>query len=84
VITGRVQGVWFRASMREKAAQYGVDGWVRNTDDGSVEAVVQGDEESVTRLVEWTRVGPPGARVSSVLQERLDSYPRQTEFRILP
>jgi acylphosphatase len=82
VIRGRVQGVSFRASMREEAARHRVDGWVRNTDDGSVEAVLQGDEDGVYRLVRWAEVGPPGAKVSSVVQERLDSYPRQTEFRI--
>ncbi len=83
VITGIVQGVSFRAAMRERAARHRVNGWVRNRDDGSVEAVLQGDDEGVTRMLGWARVGPPGAKVSSVVQERLDSYPLQTEFMIV-
>lgn len=84
VVLGRVQGVSFRVTMREKAVHHKVDGWVRNRDDGSVEALVQGEEERVSRLIEWTKVGPSGARVSSVVEERLDTYPRQRDFRILP
>jgi len=84
VIAGRVQGVSFRSNMREKAIHHRVDGWVRNSGDGSVEAVLQGDEVDVSRVLDWARVGPPGAKVSSVVQERLDSCPRQTEFRIAP
>jgi len=83
-ITGTVQGVSFRATMRERAARHRVNGWVRNRDDGSVEAVLQGDLEGITRLLGWARVGPPVAKVSSVVQERLDTYPRQTGFRIVP
>jgi acylphosphatase len=84
VVTGRVQGVSFRASMQERASLLGVDGWVRNSEDGSVEAIVQGEEEVVALMVGWARVGPRGALVSSVVQERLDPYPRQTGFRIVP
>ena len=65
-ISGRVQGVSFRYSMRAEARRLGVTGWVRNRHDGSVEAVVQGSAEAVDALVEWSRHGPPGARVSGV------------------
>jgi acylphosphatase len=66
VIHGRVQGVWFRESMRQKAEQLGVTGWVRNRADGTVEALVQGGDASVAAMLEWARVGPPQARVTRV------------------
>ena len=67
-IEGRVQGVWFRESMRREAERLGVTGWVRNAQDGSVEAVVQGADEAVDALIEWARIGPPLARVDRVTQ----------------
>ena len=63
---GRVQGVFFRAEARERAESLGVSGWIRNAEDGSVEAVFEGDEERVQSLVEWCRRGPRGAVVDSV------------------
>jgi acylphosphatase len=66
VIDGRVQGVFFRDSCRREAAAAGVAGWVRNRDDGRVEAVFEGDETAVERLVAWCRHGPPRAAVTSV------------------
>ena len=65
-IRGRVQGVWFRESMRREAEALGVAGWVRNRPDGSVEAVVQGDPEAVEAIIRWARRGPEAARVSAV------------------
>ena len=65
-ITGLVQGVWYRESMREAAEGLGVAGWVRNRDDGSVEAVVRGAPERVEALITWCRQGPPLARVKEV------------------
>ena len=65
-IHGRVQGVWYRESMRREAERLGVAGWVRNTPDGSVEAVVQGSAEAVDALIEWSRSGPPQARVDRI------------------
>jgi len=67
LIQGRVQGAWFRESMRREAERLGVTGWVRNTPDGAVEAVVQGSDEAVDALVEWARAGgPPMARVERI------------------
>jgi acylphosphatase len=73
VVSGRVQGVWFRESCREQASLQGVSGWVRNRADGGVEAVFEGPEPAVDRLVEWCRHGPRRARVErfEVHDERL-------------
>jgi len=83
LVAGRVQGVSFRAIMREKAVHNKVDGWVRNRNDGSVEALLQGEEASVRKLIEWARLGPPRASVSSLSEKRLASHPRQAGFRIV-
>ena len=66
LITGRVQGVNFRAACQRMAWQRGVTGWVRNLDDGRVEAVFEGPPEAVARLVDWCGSGPALARVSAV------------------
>jgi len=65
-IRGRVQGVFFRAEARVRAESLGVAGWIRNADDGSVEAVFEGDDEQLESMVEWCRRGPSGARVEEV------------------
>ncbi len=65
-ITGRVQDVGFRESMRLIANALNVNGWVRNRADGSVEAVLQGDDAAVEQLVGWCHNGPPGANVKYV------------------
>ena len=65
-ITGRVQGVGYRAWAMQTAARLGLRGWVRNRSDGSVEALVIGEEDAVGRMVEACREGPFGARVSDV------------------
>ena len=66
LISGRVQGVFFRDSCRRLARQHGVSGWVRNLPDGQVEAVFEGRAEDVDRLVEWVRRGPSRAVVAGV------------------
>lgn len=66
LISGRVQGVWFRATTKEKAEELGVTGWVRNTSDGKVEAVFVGEEEKVDELIKWCHHGPPLAEVEKV------------------
>ncbi|MDP3938106.1 MAG: acylphosphatase [Deltaproteobacteria bacterium] len=66
IVHGRVQGVWFRGGTQSFARSRGVTGWVRNRAEGTVEAVLEGDEESVRAVVAWCREGPPGARVDRV------------------
>jgi acylphosphatase len=66
VIRGRVQGVFFRESMRLEAERLGLRGWVRNRRDGTVEAVVQGPADAVEAMLGWARRGPEDARVSGV------------------
>jgi len=69
--------------MREAALRLWVRGWVRNMDDGRVEALVQGEEVQVERLIEWARVGPPGADVTSLERRRVEEFPPQVGFRVL-
>lgn len=66
LVSGRVQGVFFRDSTRQMAARHGVTGWARNLPDGRVEAVFEGDESAVDAAVAWVHEGPPRARVDSV------------------
>lgn len=78
-IRGRVQGVFFRESMRQRAEQLKVTGWVRNRSDGSVEALVQGEPFAVDAMLEWARRGPDVARVDRVDIETADD---QSDFPI--
>jgi acylphosphatase len=66
IVRGQVQGVFFRDSMRRRALQHQVSGWVSNRADGAVEAVLEGDEAEVERVVGFAHRGPRGARVESV------------------
>ena len=66
VVSGHVQGVFFRETARRRALALGVEGWIHNALDGSVEAAFEGDAEAVERLVEFCREGPRGARVDWV------------------
>jgi acylphosphatase len=69
LVSGKVQGVYFRANTREQARERGVDGWVRNLRDGRVEAVFEGPADDVDAMVEWCHEGSPAARVDDVEAE---------------
>jgi acylphosphatase len=71
IVTGRVQGVWFRDRCREQARNEGVAGFARNRADGSVEVELEGPEPAVERVVAWCRVGPSRASVNAVAVERI-------------
>lgn len=66
VVSGHVQGVFFRDSCRQVATRLGLRGWVRNNADGTVEAVFEGGSDGVDELVDWCREGPPRASVTNV------------------
>ena len=68
-VTGTVQGVFYRATTRDTASEAGVDGWVRNLEDGRVEAVFEGLEDAVESMVEWCHEGSPQADVEDVAVE---------------
>jgi acylphosphatase len=65
-VSGRVQGVFYRATTRDEARERGVDGWVKNLDDGRVEGVFEGPEPAVEAMVEWCHEGSDRARVENV------------------
>lgn len=69
LVSGRVQGVFFRDSTREKARALGLSGWVRNLPDGRVEAIFEGDGDRVEEMLSWCKEGPPEARVQNVSSE---------------
>jgi len=66
IISGKVQGVFFRASTQDEAVRLGLTGWVKNLPDGSVEAVFEGDKKKIEEVIAWCRKGPPWARVKEV------------------
>ena len=82
LVSGRVQGVFFRAWTKEKAEILGVTGWVRNLSDGRVEALFQGDENVVEEMVQWCRKGPPMASVAEIRFIDADSEENYKKFSI--
>lgn len=82
LISGRVQGVFFRSTMKEVADELGLKGWVRNLPDGRVEAVVEGPKDKVEELIRWCRRGPPLARVKEVAVRWQEYKGEFKDFRI--
>lgn len=72
-ITGRVQGVGYRAAFLREAEKRGLSGWVRNRLDGSVEAVIDGDAGALVQMEAWARRGPAGANVQQILATQCDA-----------
>lgn len=79
-ITGKVQGVGYRMATVRQAHQLRVTGWVRNQDDGSVMALLQGPHECIDRMLSWMHVGPPAAHVESVELQELQEERRYDRF----
>jgi acylphosphatase len=82
LIFGKVQGVWFRVYTKNKAEQLNLTGWVRNTHDGNVEAVFEGDVRDVNDMIKWCNMGPPLARVKKVDVKSLTPSNNFDEFTI--
>ncbi len=80
--SGRVQGVFFRANTLEKARESGLFGWVRNLRDGSVEALFEGEEEIIKKIIEWCRTSQPYARVDDIEVKWSESTDDFTDFEI--
>ena len=83
IVTGRVQGVSYRASTADEAQRLGLTGWVRNRMDGSVELEAEGEADRVADLLAWCEHGPPAARVSRVVVEEL-APGGDAEFTVRP
>ena len=66
-ISGMVQGVFFRGAARHAAADLNLTGWVRNMEDGRVEALLEGEDADVDKMIEWCKIGPPAAHVEKVV-----------------
>jgi acylphosphatase len=81
VVSGRVQGVWFRKFTQQKAEAYGVTGWVRNLSNGSVEALLCGDEKNVRQVEAWMSQGPELSTVAELVSE-LATWQEFSEFLI--
>ncbi|MEM7825122.1 MAG: acylphosphatase [Candidatus Aenigmatarchaeota archaeon] len=77
-VFGRVQGVFFRYNTKKVADKLGVKGWVKNNSDGTVEAVFEGEKNSVDKIIDWCKKGPMGARVERV---DIEEEKNQKEFK---
>lgn len=82
LIKGKVQGVFYRASAKDAAGELGITGWIKNTEEGDVEAVASGSEEQLEQFVSWCKAGPPQAVVTSVRVNKMDDE-HFDKFRIL-
>jgi len=78
IIRGKVQGVFFRAKAKEEAEKYGIKGWIKNTHDKKVEAMITGEPDMLNRFIEWCKRGPEKARVDEVIASKQP----EKEFKI--
>lgn len=83
LVSGSVQGVFFRAETKRQAELLGLTGWVRNTDDGKVEVVAQGEEEVLREFEQWARRGPRAAAVTDVTVEEVKNAEEFKDFTIV-
>jgi acylphosphatase len=83
VMRGRVQGVFFRGQTKERAKELGITGWIRNNPDGTVEAMFEGEELVLERMLMWCRKGPDLAEVAQVQAKYLPNRNEFRDFKIL-
>lgn len=83
LVEGRVQGVFFRDSTRQRALELGLKGWVKNLDDGRVEAVFQGEKAACEKALQYVAIGPRAAYVTQVDHEWIDNDTTYNRFEIL-
>lgn len=83
VVSGQVQGVYYRQSCRQAGRGYRLAGWVRNLTDGRVEVWAQGDPQAVDRMLEWLWAGPPGAQVTGVESNEVTPDPKLQDFLVV-
>ena len=83
VVSGKVQGVSFRSSLKNLADGLSINGWTRNLPDGTVRALLQGDETRVRKVIDWCRTGPRSARVDSVKESPLYEKKIYRNFMVL-
>jgi acylphosphatase len=82
IVSGRVQGVCFRAETQQAASRLGLTGWVKNKSDGTVEADVEGDKQALLKLIDWCRKGPPISAVAHVAVTWKDHRDAYDDFSI--
>jgi acylphosphatase len=84
LVSGRVQGVFYRASTRQQARQQGLSGWVRNRYDGRVEVLACGDEDQLEAFAKWLEIGPEHAKVTNIEVSTENLPAAATTFEVLP
>ncbi|MFH1127378.1 MAG: acylphosphatase [archaeon] len=83
LVSGRVQGVWYRAFTKDAAERHGINGWVKNLDDGRVEALAIGEEDKIADFIDELKIGPEASRVDSVETAESKTREMHDSFRIL-
>ncbi len=82
IITGKVQGVFFRAYTKDAAEKYMITGWVRNKKNGSVEAVIKGKRKNMKQMIQWLHKGSPASSVDEIIIENQNGLSDFTDFKI--
>ena len=83
LIKGKVQGVFYRASAKKKAMEFGVSGWIKNTEEGNVEAKVSGSDISLQNFIKWCKQGPGNAVVIDVIATPVEDVEKFKTFTVL-
>jgi len=82
ILSGRVQGVFFRLFTKKKANELGIKGYVKNLENDKIEAVFQGKEDSIKKIINWCKKGPSSARIDSIKIHQIKSEKEYKEFKV--